>query len=152
MSDNSEEHTNTHDKIMREFFYPSMPELEPDDVIIDSICYNVERDKKFTIPDPLPEKVSFWINGYTLGESDPYVCLGPRMRKFVRSFDSKKQDHEYILAWSSEAGADLNKDKEPNMVIHGVINTLEKTISITGRGFASIEVEMHIWGKKPESV
>lgn len=137
-------------KVIEDHLAPTVPNLEPTDMLIGSVRYDVKRDELFTVPISFPEKAAFWINGFTLGESDRWIDFGPRMRKFVPSFDSKKEG-EYLLAWDSFVPSDLNEDGTPKMSIRGYINKADGTILMTGHGYASIEVEVFIWGKYPDS-
>jgi hypothetical protein len=149
MTDSIEE---SKSRYIKEHFFSMIPDIESDDVIIGVINYIVKRDELFTAPVPFIKKSSFWINGYARGENDPWVDFGPRMRRFVPSFDSDKKDDELILAWDAHYKGDFNEDGSPKLSIRGTINKSKGTILITGHGFETIDVEMLIWGKKPESV
>ncbi|QYN80012.1 putative prenyltransferase [Kosakonia phage Kc263] len=130
-----------------DYFAPTIPNLEPNDKIIGTRDYEIERDVVFKVPTPFPEKVSFYINGFTLGEGDSWIDFGPRLRKFVPTFDGKKKNNEYILAWDAFAPGDLDKEGLPKMSIRGEIDLTKGTIFLTGRGFSTIGVKMFIWGK-----
>lgn len=115
----------------------SVAKLEP--IIGKSTFYNVKNGEVHAIEENLPSNVIFILNLVRVSSDDKDIVLGQEQdgKRFVPSFELAKSEKEFIINYFAEA-----TEEQPAIKLRGVIDIETNTISLTGEGFESGEVEI----------
>ncbi|AEV89520.1 hypothetical protein OBP_083 [Pseudomonas phage OBP] len=111
--------------------------VEP--IIGKSTFYTVKNGEVTPITEDLPSNVIFILNCIKVTQDDKEIVLGKEQdgKRFVPSFELSKSETEFIINYFAEATED-----QPAIKLRGTVDLETRTISITGEGFETAEVEV----------
>lgn len=122
----------------------AVDKVEP--IIGKSAYFTVKNGEVTELDAAIPENVLFVLNTVKVTQDDKEIVLGKEQdgKRFVPSFELAKSEEEFIVNYFAEATEDQEAIK-----LRGVVNIVSKTISVTGEGFETAEVEMIEFGQAP---
>jgi hypothetical protein len=108
-------------------------------IIGTSTLFSVKNGEVTPLEVAIPENVMFVLNTVKVTQDDKEIVLGKDQdgKRFVPSFELAKSAEEFIVNYFAEATEDQAAIK-----LRGTVNIADKTISLTGEGWETAEVEM----------